>query len=63
MSSFAASLQRNQFGTTRKKILLHIIVKSAILDVSESFQTHLWSDPTLEASGQKYLLLQKQLRG
>ena len=62
VSSFAASVQRNQFGTTRKQILLHGTIKSAILDVSASFRKHLRRDPTLEASGQTSLLLQIQLR-
>ena len=63
VSSFAASVQRNQFGTNRKQILLHRTVKSNILDVSESFWMHLWSDPNLEYSGQTSLLLQRQIRG
>ena len=63
MSSFSASVRRNQFGKTRKNILLHGTVKSAILDVSASFQTHIWGDPTLDSSGQKSLFLQQQLRG
>ena len=45
------------------KILLHGTVNSAISDVSASFQTHLWSNLTLESSGQKSLLLNRQLRG
>ena len=63
MSSFAASVRRNQFGKTRKHILLHGAVKSAISDVSASFRTHLQSDPALDSSGQKSLILQQQLRG
>ena len=63
MSSFAASVRRNLFGTTRKQILLLGTVKSVILDVSAPFWTHLWSDLTLESSGQTSLLLQRQLRG
>ena len=63
MSSFAASVQRNQFGKTGKHVLLHRTVKFAISDVSASFQTHLRSDPTLESSGQTSLIIQRQLRG
>ena len=63
MSSFAASVQQNQFVKTRKQILLHGTIKSAILDVSVSFCTHLRIDPTLYSSGQKFLILQQQLRG
>ena len=63
MSSFAASVQQNQFGTTRKKMLLHVTVKSAISDVSMSFRTHLWNELTLDSSGQTSLLLQRKLRG
>ena len=63
MSSFAASVQRNQSVTTKKQIILQGTVKSAILDVSASFRTHLWSDPTLDSSGQTSLILQRQLRG
>ena len=63
VSSFAASVRRNQFGKTRKHIILHGTVKSTISDVSASFRTYLRSDPTLESSGQKYLILQQQLRG
>ena len=37
VSSFAASVQRNRFGTTRKQKILHGTVKSAISDVSASF--------------------------
>ena len=63
MSPFAASVQRFQFGTIRKHILLHGTVKPAISYVSASFWTHLRSDPTLESSGQTSLLLRRQLRG
>ena len=63
VSSFATSVRRNQFGTTRKQILLHRTVKFAISDVSMSFRTHIKSDPTLDSSGQTPLLLQRQLRG
>ena len=35
----------------------------AISDVSASLQTHLRSDPNLESSGQKSLILQQKLRG
>ena len=45
------------------KILFHGTIKSAILDVSASFWTHVWVKPTLEYSGQTSLLLQRQLRG
>ena len=63
MTSFSASVRKNQSGITRKQILLHGTVKSAISDVSMSFQTHLRSDPTLESSGQTSLIIQRQLRG
>ena len=63
MSSFSASVRRNQFGKTRKKILLHGTVKSAISDISTSLQTQLQSEPTLESAGQTSLILQRQLRG
>ena len=62
VSSFAASVQINRFGTTRK-ILFHGTVKSAISDVSASLWMHLRSDPNIESSYQAYLLLQRQLRG
>ena len=63
VSSFAASVQRNQFFATKKKMLPHGTVKSAILDVSASFWTHLPIDPTLDSSGQTFLISQRQLRG
>ena len=53
----------SQISTTRNQILLHGTVKSAISDVYVSFQTQLWSDPTLDSSSQKYLIIQQQLRG
>ena len=56
-------MQRNQFGTTKKQTLLHVTDKSDISDVSASYRTHLLSDPTLDSSGQIYLILQRQLRG
>ena len=62
VSSFAASVQRNQFGTTRKQIFLHGTVKSDILDVYASFRTHLPRNLILESSNQTSLLLQRQLR-
>ena len=40
-----------------KHVLLHGTVKSAISDVYVSFRTHLRSDPTLESSGQTYLII------
>ena len=63
MSSFAASVQRNQSGKTGKHVILHGTVNIAISDVSPSFRTHLLSDLTLESSGKKYLIIQQQLRG
>ena len=63
VSSFAASVQINKFGTTKKKTLLHGTVKSAIPDVSASFRTQLLSDLTLESSGQTSLILKIKLRG
>ena len=63
VSSFAASVQQNQFGTTRKQIILDGTIKSTISYVSASFRTQLWGDPTLESSGKISLLLQRQLRG
>ena len=54
---------KTSFAQLGKKILLHRTFKSAISDVSVSFRTDLWSDPTLESSGQTSLLLQRQLRG
>ena len=63
MPSFYFSVRQNQFGKTRKQKLLHRTVKSKILDASASFRTHLWSNPTLESSGQTLLLLWRQLRG
>ena len=63
VSSFADPVRRNQLGKTGKHILLHGAVKSAISDVSASLQTHLWSDTTLDSSGQTSLILQRQIRG
>ena len=63
MSSFAASVRRNQFGKTGKHVLLHGKVKSAILDVFVSFWTHLRSNPILDSSVQTSLIIQRQLRG
>ena len=63
VSSFTASVRQNQFGTTRKQIILHRTVKSAISDISASFRTHLHRKPTLESSGQTSLILKRQLRG
>ena len=63
MSSLSASVRQNQFGTIRKQIFLHGTFKSVVSDVSASFQTHLWSDPTLDSSGQTSLILQRHRRG
>ena len=63
LSSLTASVQRNQFGTTRKQILLNTTVKSAISDVYLSFLTRIWSDSTLDSLGKTFLILQWQLRG
>ena len=63
VSSFAESVQRNQFGATHKPKLLRRTVKSAVSDVSTSFRTHLWVDLTLGASGKSPLSLQRQLQG
>ena len=63
MLSFAASLQKKPFGTTRKQTLLHGTVKYAISDVYVSFWTHLRSNLTLESSGKTSLIFRRQLRG
>ena len=62
VSSFAASVRRNHFGATRKPKILHRTIKSVVSGVSTSFQTHIWGEPTLDASGQSSLSLQQQLR-
>ena len=62
MSSLSASVQRNQFVTTRKQTILHGTVKSAISDVSASFRLHLRSNPDLDYSDQTSSILQRQLR-
>ena len=63
MSYFLASFQSNQFGKTKKSKLLHVTVKLSISYVSESFWMSLWSNPTLDVSGQNSLILQHQLWG
>ena len=63
VSSFVASVKRNQFDATGKPKLLHRTLKAAVSDVSKSFRTHLWGDPNLDASGQISLSLQWQIRG
>ena len=50
VSSFAASVQRKQFGTTKISKLLHINFKAAVADVSAPFQAYLWVYLTLDAS-------------
>ena len=60
---FAASVQRNQVGVTKKSKLLHGNIKSAILGVSASFRMNLWGDPTLDAWGKISLILHRQLWG
>ena len=57
VSSFAASVQRNHFGKTKKAKLLHGTVKDVISDISASFRTDLWSDPNLDTARQKYPIL------
>ena len=61
VSSFAAYVQRKQFGTTNKTKLLHGTLKAAISNVTEFFQKNLQSDPTLYSSEQKSLILQRKL--
>ena len=63
VSSLAASVQINQLGATKKQTILHGAFKSAISDISVSFQMHLRSDPTLDYSYQTSLILQWKLRG
>ena len=63
VSSLAASVQRNQCGATNKSKHLHRNVKAAVSDVSSSFQAHLRVNPTLDASGQRSLILQRKLWG
>ena len=53
--SFTISVQINQFGTTNKSKILHRTVKTAVSDVSESFWTHLWVEPNLDAPVQNSL--------
>ena len=63
VSSFAESVQSNKFGTTIKVKTLHVIVSSAILDVSSSLRKALQGYLTLDKLGQKYFILQQHLRG
>ena len=53
VSSFKASVWRNQFDAKKKDKLFHSTVKAALSDVSVSFRTALRSNSTLDASGQK----------
>ena len=63
MSLLASSLWRNQFGATRKSEIFHGTIKAVVSDIYASFLTHLWGDPTLDASGKMSLILQQQLQG
>ena len=63
VSSFTSLVQTNHFGATRKLKLLHGTIKSAVLDISMSFQKHLWGNPILDASGKSSLSLQWYLWG
>ena len=63
VSSFSSLVQRNQFGATRKPKLLYGTIKSAVLGISMSFWTHLWDNPTLDASGESSLSLQWYIWG
>ena len=63
VSSFVESAHRNQFGTKKKSKILHKTVKASISYISESFQKDLSSDLNLGKTGQRYLILQRQLRG
>ena len=63
ISSFTSLLWQNQFGTTNKKIFLHITVKAVILYVSASFRTYLWNNLALDASLKESHILKRQIRG
>ena len=62
VSSFKASVWRNQFSAARKTKLLHGTIKATVLDISPSLRKHLQGKPTLDASGQISLRLPRQLR-
>ena len=47
----------------QEKIILHVTIKYAISDLSVSLRKHLQSKPTLDSSGQKSLILWRQIRG
>ena len=63
MSAFASSVRRNEYGKTRKTQLCKGTVSSTISNICMPFRTNLRYDLTLESSGNKSILLQRQMHG
>ena len=63
LSAYAASVRRNEFGKQNKQCLAGSIVAASIKHVCATFRSNLRRDPFLERTGEKSLLLQRQIRG
>ena len=63
LSAFAGSCRRNEYGTTRKSILLGKTVKSTITNVRSAFRANLRPDPALDPDMKCSLFLIRQFSG
>ena len=62
LCAFAASVRRNLYGKRKKEQLGGGTVSSTIANVCSAFWQNFWRDPSLDKTGKKALLLQRQLK-
>ena len=62
LCAFAASVRRNLYGKRKKEQLGGGTVSSTIANICSAFRQNFRRDPSLDETGKKALLLQRQLK-
>jgi hypothetical protein len=62
LSGYAHHVRNNKFGHTKKERLQGSTVSTAISDVVQTFRSNLRSDPTLDRTNQKAILIRRQIK-
>ena len=63
LSAFAGAIRRNEFGTRNKSRLAGSTVQATLGNVCSSFRTNLRPYPSLDESGNRAMILTRQIQG
>ena len=63
VAAFAYAIRHNQFGSTTQTTLRGETVRATIAQVAKTFRTHGVADPSIDASGRRYFVIERLLKG